>query len=277
MKWLHIADLHLNDQGAESSRMRRGLVEYIKKQNMSIDYIFVAGDLRIGATGVFSSDTAEYLLQLCKVANVSPEKMFIVPGNHDVDRNNLERNAAIMRVLPPGNCKEGYYTPATGIIDNADLLSIKKGETEFIELMTQIYSNIPNRIDAYKSNPPHFSVEADDLNVIHIDSSLVYSKNQTRDLILGTKHLSDVLATVNKNKPTIILTHYSFDFLERSEQNEVFQLLKEAGVKIWISGHEHRNLARLQRNYFHEFQCGNLIIESDTRCCFLFGNWMHYP
>lgn len=42
----------------------------------------------------------------------------------------------------------------------------------------------------------------------------------------------DLLEELNQDKPSIILTHYSFDFLERSEQMQIVQLLKDFHVQL---------------------------------------------
>ena len=81
----------------------------------------------------------------------------------------------------------------------------------------------------------------------------------------------DALDTCDATKPTIILTHYSFDFLNQDERNEVESLLNDYHVQLWLAGHEHENLIRWQRDKFIECQCGNLVLQKGARSCFLVG------
>lgn len=83
--------------------------------------------------------------------------------------------------------------------------------------------------------------------------------------------MQEVLKSCNPEKTTFLLTHYSFDFLDRSEQEIVVALLRDYNVRLWLAGHEHTNLARKQRDYFYEFQCGNLLLENGARSCVLIG------
>jgi len=81
----------------------------------------------------------------------------------------------------------------------------------------------------------------------------------------------DALDECDETKPTVILTHYSFDFLNQDERNEVENLLSSYHVQLWLAGHEHENLIRLQRDKFIECQCGNLGLQKGARSCFLTG------
>lgn len=84
----------------------------------------------------------------------------------------------------------------------------------------------------------------------------------------------DLLEELNQDKPSIILTHYSFDFLERSEQMQIVQLLKDFHVQLWLAGHEHTVLMRKQWDYFYEFQSGNLMHEGEyTRSTIMIGTY----
>ena len=50
-----------------------------------------------------------------------------------------------------------------------------------------------------------------------------------RDFIVGTRALMDTLDACDESKPTIILTHYSFDFLAQDERNQVETLVHIEG------------------------------------------------
>ena len=64
----------------------------------------------------------------------------------------------------------------------------------------------------------------------------------------------DLLEELNQDKPSIILTHYSFDFLERSEQMQIVQLLKDFHVQLWLAGYEHTVLMRNNGTTFMNFK-----------------------
>jgi predicted MPP superfamily phosphohydrolase len=45
VRWLHASDFHLNKTGVDTQRMRKKLLDYLKKQK-HCDYVFFTGDLR---------------------------------------------------------------------------------------------------------------------------------------------------------------------------------------------------------------------------------------
>lgn len=91
MRFLHISDLHLRPQTVkryDQDRVLRGLVELLKRDRASfaLDLIFVTGDLANTGKAEEYALVVELLKRLMEVTGVPPEHMFVVPGNHDVDR-----------------------------------------------------------------------------------------------------------------------------------------------------------------------------------------------
>lgn len=88
--WLHISDFHLREshawsQDAVLSAMRSDIARR-QKCGLTIDFILASGDL------AFSGKKAEYDLvrsffeELSDLTGVLCERIFCIPGNHDVDR-----------------------------------------------------------------------------------------------------------------------------------------------------------------------------------------------
>lgn len=250
VKWIHISDLHLNKGGVETRRMRNNLLEYLRQNSISCEYIFITGDLRYAPAGMFDCSTVTFLNELCSAVHVPVERLFMVPGNHDVDRDHAYRLDAIDRVCGD----KGYYNPADGVISEDDFEGMAMGKDGFRDVIQNVYHGLPERIALYNDvSNPHFCVETEEFNIVHVDSALTYTKNRQKDLIIGTDLLMTVLEKVNQKKATIIITHYSFDFLDRQEQKIVFNLLADYNVQLWFSGHEHDELLRMQRDNFMSF------------------------
>lgn len=272
-KWLHVSDIHLNKRGVETRRIRSRLLEYLKENNIECDYVFFTGDLRFAPNGAFADDTHTFFYDLCETVNVTIENLFIVPGNHDVNRGDTSRMEAVNQIF--NNQSEGYYDFKEGIIKPDDLNNLASGKREFIEKIEEIYFQYPDRVDLYKNiTNPHFLVETEDFNILHIDSTIIYSADREQNLIIGTDLLLDLCEQINQKKPTILLTHYSFDFMHRNEQKVIIKLLEEYNIQLWFAGHEHDELIRKQRDFFYEFQCGNLLYDGkDAKACVILGEY----
>lgn len=271
IKWLHISDLHLNKLGTETERLREQLPGYLRRIGANCDYVFCTGDLRYAPCGEFLPDTIERMAAICDAVNVPMKRLFVTPGNHDVDRNATGRDLAIKRLFyrRPEDVS-GYYTAQDGVIKSEELETILSGQKDYIEILQELFDE-QSKYYPIEMFGAHKVIKTEYLNVIIIDSTLAYMKEQQRDLIVGTYDLRCALKSLDREKVSVALTHYSFDFLDRKEQEIVLSLLRDSGVRLWLSGHEHDRLCRKQRDYFYEFQTGNLMLESDAKACVIVG------
>ncbi len=269
--WLHISDLHLGDDDMTSTRMRSKLLHFLRERPSGFDYVFLTGDIRTAskAENQFRPEMAKFLRNLCEAAGVSVERMFIVPGNHDVDRDAPGRAEAIQRVMYQ---RYGYYDARAGVIKPEDMEAVMEGERDFADFLSSFY---PAVRAAMYANPkaPHFNVETEDFNILHVDSTVSYSKGQeANDLILGAKALYDVLGSLNPEKPTILLSHYPFMAFHQDEKRQLSAMLHDSGVRLWLAGHEHeQNLQPVK--YLNSLQSGVLRYEKSMGPAFLIGEY----
>lgn len=109
LTWLHISDIHFNPKTEwRDSGCRSTLLDHLKdifKSDNSLrpDFIFCTGDIAFGEASkmplskqydqakIFMDD----LLTACGQAGVplSKERLFVVPGNHDINRDKVNKDA----------------------------------------------------------------------------------------------------------------------------------------------------------------------------------------
>lgn len=271
IRWLHISDLHLGNVEVESRNMRKHLPKFLTENFRHIDYIFLTGDIRTAGLKYpdYTQQMAEYLRKLCEVCGIGTDRLFIVPGNHDVNRVEAGRDEAIKRVMFKRN---GYYNPKVGKIEDKDSELIWNGEADFRNFLSNLYDK--DRMSFYEDfKQPHFNIETDDFNIVHIDTNVVYTEEQEAfDLIVGTEGLFNALETINKKKPTILLTHYPITSLLQDEKKQVSILLQHEGVRLWLAGHEHDHILQRMR-YGDMLQAGELRYEGNASASFLIGEY----
>lgn len=229
IKWIHFSDLHFNKTNINTRLLRDSIRSFLTENQIKCDYAFFSGDLRNAPDHCFQKDSVKYLRELCEAVNVSPDHFFMVPGNHDVDREIEKRDQAVKRILDNHGSEKGYYNTDEGKIKESDLRDIKTGQKQYLEIIEEFYEGNPERIEKYKGTS-HFLVETEDFNIIHLDSTLVYTKGQDESLVIGTDLLYDLLEKVDQHKYTIILTHYPFDALKAEEKTQVCRILEQFGV-----------------------------------------------
>lgn len=273
IRWLHISDLHFNSDDMSTISLREELPTYLKRNNIKCDYVFCTGDIRTANAypNHFTDEAAEYIVDICQAVGVDSDRLFIVPGNHDVDRDAVGRDESVKKICFQ---RKGEYDPKYGKIADEDLRVIHLGQTEFRAFLSKVYITHPDRVSKY-CDPlvPHFNIETKDFNILHIDSTLTYTKNQEAvDLILGTKLLQNALATLNPEKPTILLSHYPFTALLQDEKKYVRELLYRKGVRLWLAGHEHDHMVH-PVDYFDSVQAGELRMEERSNATVLIGEY----
>lgn len=247
IRWIHLSDLHLgNDRAVDTRLMRMKLPGYIAGLNQSFDYAFCSGDIK-----EWNADYAaasDYIRSIMEASKTPEGRLFIVPGNHDVDIGGNERRDVISRIT---DWTTDYYDSSVGEISEGDMKLLRSGEGAFLNFIGELLGK--ERRGKYKL--PHFVISTEELNILHVDSTLTYGKGRERDFVIGTRDLMDALKSCKRELLTILLTHYSFDYLQQHERNEVETLLDTYGVQLWLAGHEHENLIRRQRGKFLECQC----------------------
>lgn len=102
LRFLHISDLHLSARRTrryDQDRVIQGLITFLERDHATfpLDLLFVTGDL------AHAGQPDEYLLvvdllkRLMSVTSVAPHHVFVVPGNHDIDR---QVGRWLLRTLP---------------------------------------------------------------------------------------------------------------------------------------------------------------------------------
>ena len=118
-----------------------------------------------------------------------------------------------------------------------------------------------------------FKGGTDDFNVLHVDSTLSYTKgHEANDLILGTKMLQNALSCLNPEKPTVLLSHYPLKSLQQDEYKYVRELLYGNGINLWLAGHHHDHIV-MPTDYFYSFQAGVLQKQEKSNATVLLGEF----
>src|SRR5947207_3317276 len=98
LTWLHLSDWHQGNKGRMDRRVvRDALIEDIQKraklchERLShLDFLIFSGDLAFkGSSEEYELAATEFLNPVLEAAGLGRDRLFMVPGNHDVDRSRL--------------------------------------------------------------------------------------------------------------------------------------------------------------------------------------------
>ncbi|MBC5996514.1 metallophosphoesterase [Romboutsia hominis] len=266
LRWLHISDIHYSFDNYSTSKMRSGLVKYIEKyvqENGTFNFIAITGDIAYrGST--YNKDTEDFINNIIKKSGVSKENLFIVPGNHDLDRSK-KKSRLIDSIV---NANNPLYE-----IDNLD-------EDTYNDLIHSqkkfwiFYNRLTNR--TYNEIDLHFIEERDCFNIINLNTSLLCGgdNEEGKISIFLNKLFKTLNGKLSNDKLNIAIGHHNIDCLLADERKKVMNNLVDEGVDIYLCGHSHLPSYSIDNNNDREFytvMSGAGVIDGYAKATFIVG------
>ncbi len=141
--WVHLSDIHVGHGGAEHQWDQRLVLDAIRddlaslKDRPVIDAIFVTGDVAFSGAGRSKDEyerAAAWLDEVAKAVGVDRSKIYIVPGNHDVNRG-VDKDPVVADVMER---LRGQGTPIDAILSKAeDRAALAKRMEAYLDFSAQ--------------------------------------------------------------------------------------------------------------------------------------------
>lgn len=266
MKWLHLSDLHLIYKNYETDVMRISFFDYLGVQfKGKVDCLFITGDISHQGQE-YTDQVYEFLNEIVITLNISKEKVYMIPGNHDIKRNKLMGNV-IKGILSEEDSKK-----AINEIDKDSFDVLNNGQQGFVTL----YEKFLER--EYPKDNVHFVIKTEEYNVIHINTCLIAGGDNVEGKILvGLHNLLSVMKEVNKEKDkiTFAIGHHTVNCINEAEKGSFLNRLSDNEIDFYLSGHVHKsNIHQESNNYktIHMFTAGANIVDGYTDTIFIEGN-----
>ncbi|HSE23018.1 MAG TPA: tetratricopeptide repeat protein [Pyrinomonadaceae bacterium] len=248
ISWLHLSDFHFG--GSQSKRYDEDVViesllddigERIKQHDLEPNFIAVTGDLALKGKSTDYELVRSFFDELLKITGLPRQRLFIVPGNHDVDRDLITHGAlALGKDLTDRQItKDVLHSP-----DDRRLLFARfKGYSEFFNDYFKGHL-IFNDERFFYVHP--FDIGDRRLAILGLNSSwlaasdedevlkLVIGEPQTRTALRAAKEASAVLR--------IALLHHPNDWIRGFDQSDsMTRVLTDCDFVL--HGHLHKSSA----------------------------------
>lgn len=259
IRWLHISDLHFGLNNYFVEEMREKIKLYVKNNLLEdeFQYLFVTGDLKYSKTcKKYTSQIREFIFSLADIIKVPQNKIFIVAGNHD-----LERTGARIDV-----CKgilEDYKKECFNI-DSTRYTVLKQSQTMFNKYANDMVDyNIMQNI----KNSPHFVITDENINILLLNTTLTCCRDgEEGRLLIGREFLQKALKNIDREKPTIVLGHHPFEWFDKEEAVQLESMLKDNNIYMYLCGHQHianaKNIQEINSTKnLYEIACGTMLDE----------------
>ena len=217
IRWLHISDFHLHEkQSSKQDAVLDAMLHDIKQRgdgDVIFDFVLVTGDL------AFSGKESEYELvesfftKLSSTIGLSCNRIFCVPGNHDVDRSRQKMSfAGARREL---RSQTDIYSFLANVEERETLLT---RQANFRKFQERFFSDQPrNRTQDDLGYVSVIDVNEIRIAIIGLNSAWLAEGGQSddRQLLIGEEQVRNAVKIVNTVNPHVIIgmVHHPFDYL----------------------------------------------------------------
>lgn len=260
---LHLSDIHLRKEEIESAQdldedIRERLLADIAHAELpvgtNIDAILVTGDIAFGAKNVEYDSARKWLQTLCGKTGCPASQVWVVPGNHDVDRDVHTKNATV----------RDMHAAIRNDEDPAGALSDRLREEVGAQALMSHFVEYNKFAEQYgcESTPAAVFWESDDddddltlndgshLRLRGINSAIISDKVGDKGPpkgppteVIGAKQVQ--LRDEVEGVAYVTLCHHPPDWLR---DGDVVQDYLISRARIQLFGHKHRQRARVTEN-----------------------------
>ena len=236
--WLHVSDFHLSDKGPYNQEVILNalvsLVRRFRDEGHVPDLIFATGDIASNGKGKEYVFATKFFDDLRDAAGLEKEQLFIVPGNHDIDRM---MGKGLVRTLESNDKADEYFDLKTSLPHLIQRMSA------FSKWYNNYFKNI--RKFPTMSTCSHvevITVRGTRIAVLPLNSALFcIDDNDHNKLFIGRRCLDSAVKQLQSQVEAdlkIALLHHPLDWLSSIERANIKTTLG-AAVDLVLQGHYH--------------------------------------
>lgn len=244
LRLLHFSDIHFNQKKGINDRnieLRDSIINdlkmFSKEQSPNVNYILVCGDVAFSGNKTEYSKATKWLNDVCKIVKCKESNVLVVPGNHDTNRNVIEKSKhqALLHSHIKGLNADEADDFFGDLYENKDLDLLKRPFENFCEFANQ-YGCVP------KDDDLSWELLHEDFGNYIIcfrgcNSALL--ADQGDDDLPNRMLVSRLQRYINKQEGLIyiLLCHHPVDCLiDKDETRRVFN----KKVELQLYGHNHK-------------------------------------
>lgn len=220
--WVHVSDLHFG-HGDESSRLDQQLVlnslrndiQTFESNNLPRpNAIFVTGDVAFSGNVHRNTEyevASAWLKSVAKFLDLDSAQIFIVPGNHDVQRDVSKNNKNAFRLLE--SLRAGHDKVDNVLNDKRDRALLAARMKNYLKFATEF--GPPGNARLFWTHRIHLENEVT-IRLVGLNTALLCADDtDNKKLELGNLQLVDAYTAlpIEPNELVLVLSHHPFDWL----------------------------------------------------------------
>lgn len=259
LEWIHLSDVHFSgNEGYEIRRMRDSIINKLKEiiADRVISFVVVSGDL-VYQNGTYDSQLKKFLDSIMEICNITKDNLFIVPGNHDLKRN--QPRILLLNGIRKDNFKFEHETMKQLQKD------FKKYKT-FMKKMGKDDGDYIYKLEKRKGYNLFLMNTAFTAGTDADDGNLILEKDSFYDEI---KKLKD-----QENSVNIAVGHHPIRCFLQENQEKIWNNFNDYNIDFYLCGHMHKGAYSYDLNtgrVIPTYQCGSGRVDDYATVTFLVG------
>jgi predicted phosphodiesterase len=239
--WLHLSDFHFRtSQTYDSNIVLQALLEdvqaRIEQDGLTPDFIAVTGDVAFSGKAEEYELASEFFDDLLTKTNLPKERLFLVPGNHDVDRDRVSTGVqAIGDTLTDRNSTNAV------LVNPGDRRLLFDRFVSYANFVNEYLGDHLSFDDEHYYYTYHLRIRDHQIAILGLNSAWLCASDDDKanGLLLGERQVRDVLEQSKDADMRIALLHHPFDWLREFDQNDSAALLYD-NCDFILQGHLHQ-------------------------------------
>jgi predicted phosphodiesterase len=238
LTWLHLSDFHLREKmGWSQDQVLRSLLDDIRtrySRNDRPDLLFLTGDIAFSGKDAEYTLAEDFVLSLRDATQVPPDRICLVPGNHDIDRDKEEDAAVGARVtLTNGEAVDRFFG------NEGRHRTLFARQKAFRDFANRISPSSPAYTDSSHAHCKTLEIGDLRIRVLLLDSAWLAGggPSDVGELLVGERQVIDC-GPADDGFLTFALLHHPLAWLREFEQVSIENLLTR-DAHICLRGHVH--------------------------------------
>ncbi|MRG94687.1 metallophosphoesterase [Polyangium spumosum] len=238
--WLHLSDLHFGLPGAGDRHNQSQILAILRDDLASLerqglprpDAILVTGDIAWSGKPDQYADASKWLLDVAGRLGLSPDRIFVVPGNHDVDRG-ADADRTVKRLLR--GLRSGDDDLDEALDDEDDEALLRRRQSAYLEFAK---SFAPACRDLFWTS---LEKARDGLSVriIGVNTALLAAgDDDPRKLRLGQRQRALLNDAARDRELVLVLGHHPLEDDWLAEQRDLARFFASR-AHAYLAGHVH--------------------------------------
>ncbi|MGT3072980.1 P-loop NTPase [Pseudomonas putida] len=237
IRWTHLSDFHFGTDQYGEGDLAESIIEHIRGRADGLpDIVFLTGDIAFsGATDQYEQFKHQFLNPLIELlGSDGNDRIFMVPGNHDLDRkiHELVARSTLQtkrpRIFDPTEEGKGQRAEVIERFTNYTYADLTSTGGEWLEGTAGVFAH-------------KIKVKGVELGVLGINTAWLCQDSQdSEEISPGAKLVKEGLKEIAECELKVVLGHHPVDWFRSDERHSIERLFREHRV-VYLHGHMHKN------------------------------------